>query len=220
MSGQDAVANSPMRMVDGNCTQNATLAPTVRALEQLWLEWAHGIGGNEPAKDFMSAECGWVKFKCSQRNNIWDLMSKCLQTGIVTTSTEAIAKIRDTCGVLALSLQLSMELFMIKTVGIVRMLFNSSSVGRFMFVGEIGAHFHRSRMIGPANYFKTGFTRRSSQFFDTTVSYRVRGDDATLRGENNNNTITTPWWECILTVSTTNKTSISPPLLYISNNSQ
>ena len=36
----------------------------VRTLKELWLEWTHGIEGSKLAKDFTSAEHGWVK--CDQ----------------------------------------------------------------------------------------------------------------------------------------------------------
>ena len=39
---------SPQRLQrDDACDRNAKLAPTLRTLEQLWLEWTHGIGGNK-----------------------------------------------------------------------------------------------------------------------------------------------------------------------------
>ena len=58
-----------------NTHSNATLAPGLRTLEAIWLEYTTGIGGRKPAKDFTRAERGRDKYKYSRRKVVWDLIS-------------------------------------------------------------------------------------------------------------------------------------------------
>ena len=77
--------NDPMSsqrlQIDNGCDRNAVLAPTVRTLEALWLEYTHGIGGNKAARYFTRAERGRCKFKYSRRKNLWYLIHLLLNRG-------------------------------------------------------------------------------------------------------------------------------------------
>ena len=58
------------------------LSSTPRTLYDLWDEWTIGIGGRKPARYFTAQERGRVKHKFSKRKNIWDLISRLVQTGL------------------------------------------------------------------------------------------------------------------------------------------
>jgi hypothetical protein len=59
----------------------ATLSPTPRSLHMLWQEYTVGIGGRNPARQFMSTERGSVKHKYSHRNYFWDVVDKLILCG-------------------------------------------------------------------------------------------------------------------------------------------
>eukprot|EP00977_Amphora_coffeiformis_P006645 scaffold1442_cov123-Amphora_coffeaeformis.AAC.2 len=99
MANQNNDPTSPQRLqVDENCDRNAILAPTVRTLEALWLEYTHGIGGNKAARYFTRVERGRCKFKYSRRKNVWDLVQLLLNRGSCTTHGEACDLIRQAYG--------------------------------------------------------------------------------------------------------------------------
>ena len=65
---------SPQRQ-NANVNNNATLAPNVPNLQQLWQEYIHGLGGRKAAKDFTAYERGQCKCKYSRRKIFWDVVA-------------------------------------------------------------------------------------------------------------------------------------------------
>ena len=53
----------------------------VATLHILWQEYTVGIGGRNPARQFMSTERGSVKHKYSHRNYFWDVVDKLILCG-------------------------------------------------------------------------------------------------------------------------------------------
>ena len=61
---------------------NATLAPRLRSLHDLWTEYIVGIGTRRAAHSFTAAERGRCKHKYSRRKKVWMVVSSLVGAGI------------------------------------------------------------------------------------------------------------------------------------------
>ena len=74
----------------------AKLAPHPRTLLLLWHEYLFGLEGNKPARNFTSTERGRERFKYSQRNSFWTVMSQLINVGF--TELSEIDKVHQAYG--------------------------------------------------------------------------------------------------------------------------
>lgn len=85
---------SPPRIVGRYRTSDpkATLAPRIRDLTQLWLEYTTGIDGRKAAKDFSPAERGaaGVKQKYYRRMNVWRIQARLMDGGMNVYAANAL----------------------------------------------------------------------------------------------------------------------------------
>ena len=59
----------------------ANLAPGLKTLHDLWMEYEFGIGNRKPAKDFTPQERGRVKHLYCRRKLVWDKVSEMVRSG-------------------------------------------------------------------------------------------------------------------------------------------
>ena len=81
----------PRRTVNDILMCRAELSKGPGTLNELWVEWTHGIGGLKPAKDFTLKERGNNKFAYSRRRVFWDPVAEHVKAGVSAELT--IAKI-------------------------------------------------------------------------------------------------------------------------------
>ena len=76
--------------------QNISLSSNPRTLYDLWDEYAIGLGGRKPAKEYTPSERGKVKYKYTRRKVVWDTISKLTNSGL--HSHVAIDRVYDYYG--------------------------------------------------------------------------------------------------------------------------